>query len=681
MTCTFPALRCSMVSVLLMLIFSPGASADVNLWETILEPTEDVKDLICDPDITNRMYAIVQVQFENGPRYYLPAISENEGRTWQTSYNGLGIDPEPNEFYNCRLFSSPSEPYILYFVVRDQFNNFSRIYRSIDKGITWSSWSAVDAEIQTVGISPIDTNIWIAGGQTIDDINGLFRSVDTGKTWDFVFDTGSNGIHRHVEFSKSNPNTIVICKSSEFIHLIKSTDNGLSWEVLPTLNWGWNSSWDVTIHPTNPEIMVAAVMGPPRWSHFLRRTTDGGQTWSLFGPEETDDVGSGGAMAVHYDMRNPDNIYVVKNSGDILWRSVNGGDDWELTIQDVGGTYTQKNNVYVRLIESPWSTNTVYTNVAGAYVSRDKGHTWEPTGQTSSDVLYVHPTDSNYIFSACHQQSLFRSSDHGNTWHSAATGIPFLYKVAENNKICASSLEPQNLWISCERSAYCGGGSLDALFRSTDYGTTWEMLPDVPGDSIETLTSSRHASTRVFCIVSDIVDSENVNYRFAVSDDSGFTWREIFIPDATSLATFAEHNTDPNIWMVAGKDASGMVFFRSMDEGTTWRKFGKESGYNPWEYGYVKKILTDPDNDSRLYLDNFYVIGSEDLGETWRKLEGVPCGYGFLFDPRCPQVLYCSGYRSVDGGSIWTDKTEFFTVQFDSLDQNVLYKIDHSCPK
>ena len=661
-------LRCLLMMVFLSPILNLRTYADVNVWETLFEPTTYVKDLICDPDIPNRMYAISKVQFENGPTYYLPSISENEGRTWKPSFDGIGIDPLPEA---DRLISTPTGQFILFFIVRDSFEKFTRIYQSLDRGNTWSSYSVVDASLQTIGISPSDTDIWIAGGRTIDNIDGLFRSADSGKTWDFICDSGSWGSHHHVEFSLSNPDTVVVCKSAEFYHLIKSTDAGLTWSILPTLNWGWNSSWDVTIHPTNPDIMVAAILGPPKWTHFMCWTTDGGQTWPVFGPEENDQNGMGGAMAVHIDTRDPDIIYVHKIDGDNLWRSTNGGIDWELTLQDIGGGYDGKSDYPPRFIESPWDDNTVYTNIAGVYVSRDRGHSWSPTGQIGSLTLYVHPTDSNYIYSTAHYQSFFRSTDHGQTWQSAAAGIQFLYKLAPDDTICASRVEPQKLWIYCERSGHCGDGALKALFRSTDYGGTWEILPDLPGDSILSIHASRHIAERVFAIVSDIKDYKPTNYRIAVSDDGGLTWREVFIPGAVTLISMEEPNIDSMTWMVLGASATEYTFYRSNDDGASWASFGRESGFAP--FMNAKKIITDPYNDSRVYVVSDKTWRSENLGDTWSEWKSA-YGYDLILDPIDPKIIYSYGYRTVDGGNVWTDQREFFQIQIDSFDSNILYR-------
>ena len=57
--------------VISLTVMNTAYGSDVNTWETLFEPTTYVKDLICDPDIPNRMYGITEVKFENGPTYYL----------------------------------------------------------------------------------------------------------------------------------------------------------------------------------------------------------------------------------------------------------------------------------------------------------------------------------------------------------------------------------------------------------------------------------------------------------------------------------------------------------------------------------------------------------------------------------------------------------------------------------
>ena len=647
--------------------------ADVNVWETLLEPTVEVEDLICDPDIPNRMYGITMYVVDQGHIYYVPSISENDGQSWQPSFDGIGIDPEPETWFVCRMMSSRADTYELYFVVSDSNDRYARIYRSIDRGVTWQRYADVDVDIYAITISPHNHNIWIAGGRNIDHIGVIIRSADAGKTWSFN-EYGGNGELRDIEFSQSDPNIVVACAVDPERHIIRSKDLGQTWTILPTLNWGWNSSQDVIIHPVDPEIMVAAIQGPPRWSHFMCRTTDGGQNWSVFGPDETDFYGYGGSNAVHFDSRDPNIIYVHKIKGDVLWRSTNGGIDWELTLQDVSGN----NGCRSHFVESPWDENTVYVNIAGVFASRDRGHTWIPTGQLTSSAFYVHPTDSNYLYSASNNQSFFRSTDRGKTWSSSSTGIPFYSQVASFNEryddlICASPFNPQTIWMACCRSMYSKDGYLSVLVRSDDYGATWRVLPDIPGEDIIRLSASRHVLDRLFAVI----NGDGSGCRLVISDDGGETWRENIIPGAKALSCFTETNQDSSIWLLLGQDAidNHIRFYRSNDEGVTWFSKGNESGLGTW-YNYYFEVVTDPHHDARLYItsDNGWV--SEDLGDTWAAWLDSP-GAGYLYiDPEDPKVKYCSGYRTSDNGKTWTDNREFSRIQFDSSDSNLLYQLD-----
>ena len=209
------------------------------------------------------------------------------------------------------MISYQADLFKLYFLVTSQNLKIARIYQSIDHGTTWQSYSEVDLELDALAISPVNKDIWIAGGSSGE----IARSMDAGKTWSVVFDSGRSGQFKDIEFSRSNPNIVITCEEISEKHMMRSNDTGLTWTILPTGDWGWNSSQDMSIHPTDPDIIVAVIQGPPRWSHFIRRTADGGQTWSDFGPEETDFYGVGGAMSVHIDSRIQRSFMPIKSTG------------------------------------------------------------------------------------------------------------------------------------------------------------------------------------------------------------------------------------------------------------------------------------------------------------------------------------------------------------------------------
>ncbi len=279
------------IVVLLLSILSPGASADVNVWEALFETTTLVKDLICDPDIPNRMYGITEVNFENGPTYYLPSISENEGHTWQGSYTGLGIDPEPTRWLDCRLVASyNSNKFELYWTVFDSASHSSKIYQSQNRGITWALYSELDVSIKAIEIFQSTSEVWMLMGDNSDSHLMILRSEDRGKNWTSVFNYEKKGSRCALRQSLSSPNILIAGVDIREKHVARSDDLGRTWTLLPVGDLGWNSPEDAEIHPNNSDEIVLTIEWPGSWPAFLLRSIDGGSDMVLFRTSRNESV-------------------------------------------------------------------------------------------------------------------------------------------------------------------------------------------------------------------------------------------------------------------------------------------------------------------------------------------------------------------------------------------------------
>jgi len=210
-----------------------------------------------------------------------------------------------------------------------------------------------------------------------------------------------------------------------------------------------------------------------------------------------------------------------------------------------------------------------------------------------------------------------------------------------------------------------------SLFRSTDGGDSWEMVPGI----------SNHEHARKWqpgaggmCMHTIIRDGKRIHVGIStgghyLSEDGGKTFR------ASNTGVGAGFAPDP------------------------YPEFGQ----------CVHKIARHPDAPGRLYMQNhggwgewdgpggrrpdIGVLRSDDYGKTWRSIaKGLPSDFGFpiVVHPHDPDTVYvlplepatrtCPGgapavWRSEDGGGSWKrlakgfpKKESFFTVQRDGMD-------------
>ncbi len=119
-------------------------------------------------------------------------------------------------------------------------------------------------------------------------VSGLWKTVNNGTTYEPVFDTVAHSIG-DVALAPSNPNIVYVGtgepnnrQSSSFGEgMFKSTDAGKTWNYTGLKET--QSIARVVVHPKNPDIVWVAAVGHlfgPNPERGVFMTTDGGKTWA-----------------------------------------------------------------------------------------------------------------------------------------------------------------------------------------------------------------------------------------------------------------------------------------------------------------------------------------------------------------------------------------------------------------
>jgi photosystem II stability/assembly factor-like uncharacterized protein len=248
----------------------------------------------------------------------------------------------------------------------------------------------VGNRIAAVAGVPGDPSVYYAGAAS----GGIWKSIDAGNRWTPIFDKQTAAAIGSLAVAPSDPSTVWAGTGEAWMvrdndvmgnGIYKSTDAGKTWTHMGLTTAGRIGR--IIVHPTNPEIVFACVLGRatgPQPERGVYRTTDGGQHWErvLFGGEKT------GCSGLSMDPHNPRTL--------------------------VAGMWQVELHTWGEFSGGPGS---------GVYVSRDGGSKWSrieehglPKPPVGKIDVAVAPTNSNRIF------ALIQTKDQGSVWRSDDAG-------------------------------------------------------------------------------------------------------------------------------------------------------------------------------------------------------------------------------------------------------------------
>ncbi|HLY04733.1 MAG TPA: hypothetical protein VKR31_03200 [Rhizomicrobium sp.] len=456
---------------------------------------------------------------------------------------------------------------------------------------------------------------------------GVWKSTDAGQTWLPVSDKAPFWSVGAIAVAPSNHNVVYVGGGEAAPRgnitygngVWKSTDAGKSWTHV-----GLDDSRQIgalVVDPSNPNIVLVAAFGHafgPNAMRGIYRTTDGGRNWTrVLGKDDRT-----GGIDVEFDPHNAGIVYAA------LWQAV----------------------------RQPWNFSSGGPG-SGLWRSTDGGVTWKqltgnglPAGILGRIKVSVSGADSKRIYAMIEAKDggLYRSDDGGGHWK----------RVNNDGRL------RQRAWYFSQ--VYADPKRVDTvyalntgLFRSTDGGKTFKLLPARHGD--------HHGLW---------IDPTNPDRMINASDggasvsvDGGKTWST---QDNQATAQFYHVSTDndfPYHVYGAQQDNSNIQILSADDEGAITGKDWNDAGGG--ESGFV---LADPRDSNIVYSDNENSIWrwnrktrqSQTISPWPYDASGHPASdllhrfnwtMPIAMSPHNPDTLYAGMerlYRSTNDGNSWT---------------------------
>jgi photosystem II stability/assembly factor-like uncharacterized protein len=310
------------------------------------------------------------------------------------------------------------------------------VWKTSDAGANWTPLFDKQpiASIGAIAVASSDHNIIYAGtGEAcirgnISYGNGVYRSLDGGKTWKNVGlkDTRHIGA---VIVDPKNANVVFVAAlghaygPNEERGVFRSTDGGTTWQkVLYKDNK--TGAIDVVFDPSNANTLFASLWEVNRtpWSlssggpgSGLYKSTDGGSTWTRL---EGNGLPSGimGRIGVSVSGADSNRVYaMIESKEGGLYRSDNGGESWTRVNED--GRLRQRAWYFSHIFADPKATDTVYVLNTGMFRSTDAGKTFNLISAPHGDHhgLWIDPDNPQRMINS-NDGGANVSLDGGATW-------------------------------------------------------------------------------------------------------------------------------------------------------------------------------------------------------------------------------------------------------------------------
>lgn len=512
------------------------------------------------------------------------------------------------------------------------------VWKTEDAGRTWKPIfdGQPIASIGAIAVAYSNPDVIYVGSGEADmrsDItygNGMYKSIDAGKTWTHIGLTDTRQIGK-VAVDPIDPNRVFVAAlghgwgPNTQRGVFRSLDGGATWQrvLYKDQNTG---AIDVAIDPDDPQTVYAALWQSrrPPWNIYppssgpgtgLYISHDGGTTWTH--ATSGLPVKSLGRMGIAIAQSDTKRVYVIASAAKGgLFRSDDGGATFQLTDSDA--RLWQRGWYFCKLVVDPKNPDVVYLSNTALYRSTDGGkHFTAIKGSPDGDDFqqpWIDPTEPKRIIVGSDQGATI-SVNGGATWSSW-----FNQPTAQFYHIAADDRFPFRVYGAQQDSGSAMVSTRSDNLRLTTFD--WQMI-SVGGESGYAAPDPRDPNI----VYGDNVTKEDLNTRQPQSVDPTLAHPAYYRFIWTLPLTFSR--TDPRV-LYYGRQ----VLFRSADGGDSWR--------------IISPDLTRPDPRVPSTLDAPTVADNEGAGPR----RGVI--YAIASSPVRAHELW----TGTDDGKIWITSDE-----------------------
>ncbi|MGB7294127.1 MAG: hypothetical protein WBC70_00930 [Candidatus Aminicenantales bacterium] len=492
-------------------------------WEKALyiSPKTGVIDLVMDPADSDTLYAATWQRTRlkwNDPRNF-PGYSESgiyktsdAGKTWKTSHAGLpeaqfrgriGLDiclKKPNvlyalvDNYEKAAQAAPAEATDSYGRPSSGRIKGATLYRSDDRGETWTLVAPTTPETKTLMERHSGTYGWVFGQVRVDPndentvyIMGVPLSVskDGGKT--FTTLRGMHADHHGLWIDPQNSDYLVNANDGG---IVISYDGGKNWRqfrdnlpVCQFFNIAYDMATSFRVYGSMQDHGSYRGQVLRKSERFTGKVLEGFQAVAF----ESAPGGEGSSHAI--DPTNPEIVYSAGFYGRVS-RSDMRLPERERTKSLLPATYPDepplRGQWVAPFIISPLNNETIYHGMQHLFRSYNRGDIWE---RISPDLTYnaaaemgdipyhtlfsisESPLRAGLVYVGTDDGKVQVTRDGGKTWSEIMSGLPYQKWVS---RIVASKFDLGTVYMT--QNGKRDDDFIPYVWKSTDFGKTWVSI-------------------------------------------------------------------------------------------------------------------------------------------------------------------------------------------------------------
>jgi photosystem II stability/assembly factor-like uncharacterized protein len=329
------------------------------------------------------------------------------------------------------------------------------VWKTQNGGQSWENVSDgwFGGSVGAVAVSEWDANVVYVGlGEktvrgNVSPGDGMWKSTDAGETWTRIGLRDSQHISR-IRIHPKNPDLVYAAVMGHLFGandergIYRTKDGGKSWERVLFVSREVGAV-DLAMDPTNARILYATFWRVRRTPSALEsggegsglwKSVDGGDTWKEITRNEGLPKGPIGISGITVSPTNNKNLYaIIEAEKGGIFRSRDGGEKWSKVNDD--RDLRQRAWYYTRIYADPANEEAVYVPNVDFHYSKDGGKTYTAIDTPHGDNhdLWIDPADPLRMIQA-NDGGANVSFDRGATW-STQDNQPTaqMYRVSTDN--------------------------------------------------------------------------------------------------------------------------------------------------------------------------------------------------------------------------------------------------------